>query len=164
MLRSTELRPGFAALAFGLLIAAAGCQRDSEWDLVPVEGTVSRGGQPLSGIEVVFLPETNGSGPRAAGITDESGRYRLRTDAGDGGATAGKYRVLMTDAYRGALPLAGRLAKDAEHSEEARKNLAKLKGVPRVSEGYGRASETPLRAEVRLPSPGGPQSIDFQIP
>jgi hypothetical protein len=54
----------------------------------PVEGTVTKDGRPLRGIEVVFLADPNAGtvGPRATGMTDEAGHYRLRTENGEDGA------------------------------------------------------------------------------
>src|SRR5689334_19899343 len=90
------------ALLCGLLsltAASEGCQRGSAWNLVPVEGTVTKGGHPLHGIEVVFLADSDAGteGPKVTGKTDEAGHYHLRTDNGDDGAVAGKYRVLVLD-------------------------------------------------------------------
>src|SRR5262249_8955757 len=80
-----------------LVATARGCGRRSTWSLAPVEGTVTKGGRPLQGVEVVFLPDsdTGTVGPRAVGRTDEVGRYSLRTDSGEDGAAVGNYRVLV---------------------------------------------------------------------
>src|SRR5690242_4148029 len=82
-----RLHSGRFVLLCGLLSLAAvgGCQREptgKTWNLAPVEGTITKGGSPLSNILVVFLPDTEAGtvGPRASGKTDEDGHYRLRTD------------------------------------------------------------------------------------
>src|SRR5262245_51469786 len=82
-------------LALGAL--SGGCHRSQAWNLAPVEGTVTKGGRPLQGVEVVFLADSDADtmGPRAAGRTDEAGRYRLRSDIGEDGVVVGKYRVLI---------------------------------------------------------------------
>src|SRR5690242_2884422 len=82
-----------------LAAASGGCQREPRWNLAPVEGTVTKDGHPLAGIQVIFLADADAGtvGLRARGITDEAGHYRLRTDNGDDGAVAGKYRVVMLD-------------------------------------------------------------------
>src|SRR5262245_20110563 len=82
-----------------LTTAAGGCQQRPTLDLAPVEGTVSKGGRPLANIEVVFLADadTETQGPRASGITDKAGHYRLRSHNGDDGVVVGKHRVLVVD-------------------------------------------------------------------
>lgn len=135
------------------LAAAAGCQRGPTWDLAPVEGTVTKNGRPLANLQVVFLAEPGAGpvGPRASGITDEAGRYRLRTDNGDDGTVIGKHRVMVLDlAVRGLEHAArGSQSKEAEllppEDVERLKEQRKTTKVPR---SYGRFDETPLRAEV----------------
>src|SRR5262245_56633079 len=100
-----QLRYGRVVLLCGLLIfasAAGGCRRGSGWSLIPVEGTATKNGRPLQGVEVVFLAETEADTmgpPRSAGRTDAAGHYRLRNDNGDDGVVAGKYRVLILDSH-----------------------------------------------------------------
>src|SRR5262249_41925491 len=88
------------ALWCGLLILAApagGCQRRPTWDLVPVEGTVTKDGRPLAGIEVTYWADVAAGtrGPRTSGFTDDAGHYELRTDKGGRGAAIGQYRVCL---------------------------------------------------------------------
>src|SRR5262245_1189813 len=88
-----------AMLFFGAFaVTAAGCGR-AEFTFYPVEGTVTKGGRPLHNVEVVFLadPDAGTVGPRASGITDETGHYRLRSERGDDGAVAGKHLILIRD-------------------------------------------------------------------
>jgi hypothetical protein len=159
------------ALLFGLLAlmaASEGCQRGPTWSLVPVEGTVTKEGRPLSGIEVVFVPDVDTQGPRASGLTDAAGRYRLRTDGGDDGTAAGKHRVLLLDleAVKGQM---GRTIREsqmkegapllptmAKRLEEQRKKAA---DAPRLPFSYGHLNDTPLRVEVH----SGPQVIDLEV-
>jgi hypothetical protein len=140
---------------------AGGCQRGSTWNLAPVEGTISKDGHPLPGIEVVFLPE-GASGPRSSGITDEAGHYRLRTDNGDDGAVAGQYRVVLHDVEAAAKLLFGRSRRETPKEtvkprEERLKTGAQSPRVPRL---HGNFNETPLRAEVGPES----QTLNFDVP
>jgi hypothetical protein len=136
-----------------------------------VEGTVTKGGIPLSGIEVVFLadPDAGTVGPRATGRTDEGGHYRLRTDHGEDGAVVGKHRVVIRDReatekqvrrfFRGKQRKeAARLSPEmAKRLEEELKNSA---DEPRVPSSYGRINKTPLRVEVGHE----PLTFDIKIP
>jgi hypothetical protein len=146
-----------------LTAAAGGCQRGPTWNLAPVEGTITKDGRPLQGIEVVFVPDADTVGPRASGLTDEAGHYRLRTDHGDDGAAVGSHRVCLQDTHRVPLPL-GRLPKDAANAEKVQKALKERKEAasasPRLPFSYGRPNETPLHADVRPES----QTLNFDLP
>lgn len=152
-----------AAIPYGLLALIAvggGCQRGSMWNLVAVEGTVTKGGRPLHNIEVIFFAESDAGtrGPRASGTTDEAGHYRLRTDNGDDGAVVGKHRIVLRDlnAAKGQLerPLRG------PRPPETAKRLGQQKppaAAVRVPPSYQHFTKTPLRAEV------GSQPLTFDI-
>jgi hypothetical protein len=132
-----------------------------------VEGIVTKGGRPLANVQVIFLAdvEAGTQGPRASGLTDEAGHYRLRTDAGDDGAAVGTYRVCLHDTHRVALQSFGRLRKEASNAEGIQKKVKEFNKEagspsPRVPPNYGRPNDTPLRAEVHP----GPQTRDFDVP
>ena len=69
-------------LTLGLIVAAGGCQHRPAFPYAPVEGTILKGGQPLAEVEVIFFgdPDAGTVGPRASGVTDKDGRYRLQGD------------------------------------------------------------------------------------
>ena len=138
-----------------LAVADGGCQRGPTWSLNPVEGTVTKGGRPLANIRVVFLadPDAGTQGPRASGITDETGHYELRTDTGDRGAVVGRYRICLHIPPRREAP-------------SSRANRPKDWAVkPPASEAvqlppaYSSCAETPLRVEVH----SGAQVIDLKV-
>jgi hypothetical protein len=133
-----------------------------------VEGIVTKDGIPLSGIEVVFLADSDAGtvGPRAAGRTDETGHYRLRTDEGEDGAVVGKHRVVIRDREAAEKQL-GRSIRVKQRKEAAglspeiakrlQEELKHSAAAPRVPPGYGRINKTPLRAEV------GHEPLTFNI-
>lgn len=142
---------------------AGGCDRPPEFAVV--EGTVTRGGRPAAQIEVAFYADEDTHGPRASGLTDSSGRYRLQTEAGQTGAVVGRHRVCLYDRSPSAMMAGGRpspgLAKKMPAGVAGSLPPAAGKQqAPRVPEAYNRPWETPLRAEVRP----GTQSLDFQLP
>jgi hypothetical protein len=52
--------------------------------------------KPLNGATVMFIP-TSGQSSDAGGVTDESGKYDLKSGEGQGaGALPGEYRVVVT--------------------------------------------------------------------
>ena len=64
--------------------------------LVPVSGTVSMDGKGLNGATVMFIP-TSGQSSDAGGVTDDAGKYVLKSGEGQGtGALPGEYRVVIT--------------------------------------------------------------------
>lgn len=129
------------------LLAAATCGCSPSPEIVPVEGTVTVGGRPLEKIEVVFFAQGDTRAPKIAGVTDESGRYRLVAPGGRDGTAVGQYKVCLYD-------------------ERAKVRSPKPKAAPvprepsRIPESYSRPDRTPLQAEVRP----GTAAIDFPIP
>ncbi len=169
--RSPYLLPGWRTmwnsgrilLLYGLLTLTAmagGCQRGATWDLVPVEGTVTKDSKPLAGIEVTFMPEIDAGAqgpPPAQGTTDKAGHYRLRNHNGDEGAVVGKYRVVLKRAERPMLPEISQLMPEmAKRLEKQQKSAA---NAPRLSPSYEHFGKTPLRVEVR----SGEQLIDLEV-
>ena len=73
----------------------AGCAKDEVGPLVPVKGTVTIDGQPLTTGSVVLQPDTskgNSTAHEPRGEIDGDGNYVVMT-AGRTGAPAGWYRV-----------------------------------------------------------------------
>jgi len=84
-----------AVIGLVLLVFVVGCSSSSGDlpDLATVSGTVTLGGQPLSGASVLF---ESASGQGAAGTTNESGRYELYFSGETKGAEIGVNRVRIT--------------------------------------------------------------------
>jgi len=89
-------------IAVLIIIVICGCSEGSKpYKTAPVSGVVTLDGQPLGAAHVTFMPVADPkggsqSGPEAAGDTDASGRYSLKTVFGDAGASVGKNRVMIT--------------------------------------------------------------------
>ncbi|HEY1187423.1 MAG TPA: hypothetical protein VGE74_07175 [Gemmata sp.] len=152
--------PGPAALRVlgAALLLATGCGGPTV-AFAPVEGTVTRHGRPVARAQVIFYAEAENGGPRAIGITDDAGRFRLAADDGRTGAPVGRHRVCVIDTSVMTERLAGLAKRSGPAAAKAPPSPVAGKGVPLPPE-YGRPGETPLRAEVRP----GAQTIDFQIP
>ncbi len=69
----------------------AGCGGATDLELVPAGGTVTYKGAPLPNATVSFLPE---KGTLAMAVTDDQGRFTLKTGTEDG-ASAAKYKVTV---------------------------------------------------------------------
>src|SRR5689334_3084001 len=82
----------FLVLALG---AAAGCGEKSKY--VPVSGVVRLNGKPYPNAMVYFQPvgskEDPNPGRGSTGVTDENGRFVLKTDDGHPGAVAGTHQL-----------------------------------------------------------------------
>ncbi len=78
-----------------LMLSIAGCSGSSGDvpDLATVSGTVTMGGEPLSGASVEF---ESASGQVASGTTDASGRYELAYSGDAKGAEVGENTVRIT--------------------------------------------------------------------
>jgi len=79
-----------ALLAAAVLGATSGC---GGGDYGSVSGTVTLDGQPLSGAQVMFMPD-EGGGP-SFGETDTSGKYVLTHNSGSRGAVIGAHSVAI---------------------------------------------------------------------
>jgi hypothetical protein len=84
-------QPLVAVFAIALLLS--GC---AEHDLAPVSGVVKLNGAPLVRGVVNFQPiggQTDNPGPGSTGITDDQGRFQLKTPDGELGAVVGEHKV-----------------------------------------------------------------------
>lgn len=87
---------GLCFLALGL----TGCGNDPKY--VAVSGVVKVNGKPYKNAVVTFQPmgskENINPGRGSSGITDDQGRFTLKTDGGQNGAVVGTHLVrIMTD-------------------------------------------------------------------
>ncbi len=85
-----SFRASFLPLATFVLAGVAGCGGGG--DLVPVSGTLTYKGKPVTNAYVDFFPEP---GRPSWGQTDEQGRFTLHYDKDHDGAVAGKHRVAV---------------------------------------------------------------------
>jgi hypothetical protein len=136
-------------IVFAMVFAS--CGRDPRLpELVPVSGTVTLGGRPLSGALVRFLPVGETRGSAAGGRTDAEGKYRLYSNRAEEGTAVGEYRVTI-EMVPGGDPAADRT------------ELVIPSDIPRAPQGlpplYGSPAKTPLKATV----PEGGGVIDFAL-
>ena len=91
------------ACALMVVSSLGGCNNAPE--CVPVTGTITVNGNPLSDAVVVFQPD---SAPASRGTTDQSGRFELTYATGTKGARLGRHDVLIFhgDHEFAATPLA----------------------------------------------------------
>lgn len=123
-----------------LLLAVAGCGGSSV-KLTPAGGVVKIDGRPAGGIMVQFLPDTTrgGSGPTSFGVTDDEGKFQLRTYDDQEGAVPGPHLVVLMDTLE-ERPAQGTVAKKP----------------PRLSSRFSIAKPGQLAVEVKE----GGQPID----
>lgn len=86
---------GTVALVAGIVLLA-GCSQEND-KFAPVRGTVTVKGKPQPNLIVSFLPIREGeeAGIASSGLTDEQGRFILKTTGEDGieGAMIGSHQV-----------------------------------------------------------------------
>ena len=89
-----------------VVAVSAGCGAPTvNYSMIPVEGTITFEGEPLSNAEVMF---DSPDGPRGFGVSDESGRFSVMTRQFGAGLPAGKYRVLVTSSEKTRIRGAGK--------------------------------------------------------
>jgi len=138
---SNNRRPekvGLFLLVLGWAALIPACQQGPSFDFAEVEGAITKDGQPLDGVAVYFKPDGETRGPQSMGVTDEAGRYHLRTYKGDAGAAIGRHRICLLDVKE-------------KYSSSARS---------RIPSKYGNAAKTPLSDVEVKPSK---QVLDFDV-
>lgn len=90
-MRQTSLQ--FLTTGFLSAVFALGCGGGKGPELATVTGTVLMNGDPVPGVNVIFIPEEGGS--PSYGGTDPKGVYRLFFNQSRAGAELGLHRVLI---------------------------------------------------------------------
>ena len=118
-------------------------------ELGQVTGTVTLDGKPLSGIAVVFQPD---SGRPARGVTDAEGKYELTYIRQTKGTKVGPNRVEIAPSEDGE-------AEEAENEGEESQPVAQRPklGKPTIPARYNVRSE--LKADVKA----GKNTFDFKL-
>jgi hypothetical protein len=104
--------------------------------VVAVTGTVTRGGRPVEGLVVNFLPE---HGRASWGLAGPGGQYRLHYERGRDGAVTGRHTVWVE-------------VRPANAKEDAERRGGGLRPHPEMKailEKYGSPLTSPLKVEVR---------------
>ena len=142
-------------------LAAIGCDGGK---YSAVSGIVTVDGQPIANVRVVFAPEAVGDnhspGPWSKGVSDESGRFTLRTRHGDPGAVVGPHKVGFewNDIDFDELSTLRQEVKSSKNPEAVKTKIAelkqKIKSRPKINETVSLDFEVPQ---------GGTTSADFEI-
>ena len=77
------------------VVCAAGCGSGSALDTIPVRGSVTFEGKPLTVGEVRYVPTDKKNGRVARGVIQPDGTFELTTLESDDGALAGDYRIVV---------------------------------------------------------------------
>ncbi len=139
------------SIALGMLIILQlGCTTSDQPDLGQVTGTITLEGMPLTGVAVVFQPE---SGRPARGMTDAEGRYDLTYIRQTKGTKIGPNRVEIAPSEEGEG------SSDVETGDGEPQPVTRLSksGKPLVPARYNVQSE--LKADVQP----GDNTFDFQL-
>ena len=118
-------------------------------ELGQVTGTITLDGKPLSGVAVVFQPE---SGRPARGMTDAEGKYELTYIRQTKGTKVGPNRVEIAPSEDGEIE------ESADSDEENKSAPARSKsGKPAIPARYNVQSE--LKVDVKP----GENTFDFKL-
>lgn len=116
-----------------------GCSQSDQPELGKVTGTITLDGKPLSGVAVVYQPE---SGRPARGMTDAEGKYELTYIRQTKGTKVGPNRVEIAPSEDGE-------AEEAESADEESQSVTKrsTSRKPTIPARYNVRSE--LKADVK---------------
>lgn len=151
----------FLALAVSLS-AAAGCSGGSNLPTVPASGVVTYKGQGVAGAMVTFV-NNDTAGKPAAGVTDEQGRFQLKTFVAGttqaNGALPGEYKVTVVKTRPVEGPNAEAMNEPSTGSPASvmEANTELKSDIPAK---YGTAATTDLPATVK---PSGGNSFNFDL-
>jgi hypothetical protein len=148
-----SINPTIALRIASVALLTSGCADNPSTNQVPVfpvTGTITLNGAPLASASVVFEP--HGPGLGAAGFTDSSGQFVLRTYQPSDGAPAGDFVVIvqktvMTSVASAPLP---EFKSTQEIEDWKLKNNIIGRPLARsiIPEVYTSAVSSPLRAVV----------------
>lgn len=128
------------------IVTLVGCG-NAPPEIVPISGSVTLGGKPLSKAEVQFLPLAEGLDGSyiATGVTDEEGKFSLslRGDKG-AGCVACSCKVMIKEA---PMPEEVRAAYNTKRHGMYLKYQSSLKNRP-IPEKYTSLRQTPLKYDV----------------
>ncbi len=144
------------AIALAVLVAVAGCQPGSDFNLAEVSGTVTMNGEPMPNVHVIFYPkataENPDSGPYSEGTTDAAGKFSMTTRYGNPGSVIGPNRVEFeyadideemlnaAEEEQEAAEASG-IEADAATISASKEMQQKLKNRPNIPAKYGSDSE-----------------------
>lgn len=99
------------------LAALVGCGRPPGPIVAPVEGVITKQGQPLPGASVTFYPA---GGRPSVGQSDREGRYSLRFTKDRNGAMVGDHQVTIS---YGGRPEPGAISETGEKGARGRRGV-----------------------------------------
>jgi len=148
MARLSRRFPATSLLVAGLLVVV-GCEGGPQF--AEVEGAVTQGGKPLPNVRVEFWPESNG--PKSSGVTDDGGRYVLKSEDGKRvGAMVGSHKVVLKDLVQYGEKFLGRKAENVKDLSGGKK--------PRFGAEYSDAARTQVKKSVAA---GEKNKIDIEV-
>ena len=137
-------------------VSLVGCGAGDPFALAPVSGTVTIDGLPAANVVVTFTPAANDStaivGPFSSAVTDDQGKFTLKSKQGSLGAVVGQHSVSCQHRnynpeaesnLRSQIQSARGSGKDAnKRISELKKALEEAKTQKMIPERYSKISLT----------------------
>lgn len=155
---SNKLR--VSSFAWGLLVVIASGCGGKGITIVPVTGTVTWNGNPVSRADVGFMREAVGGkepAPPATAVTGEDGGFRLMTNGHDG-AVPGKYKVTIQKSSKADMNIPRPLP-EGFHTDIQYMMAHNLVPYALLPPQYAGSDKTPLTLEVSA----DPEKNKFEI-
>lgn len=152
----------YSLLCLICLICAAGCGQSG---LAPVSGVVTVNGKPMKNVRVVYAPMSTGEssivGPPSLGVTDDEGRYTLKTRNGDYGAVVGRHSVTFNYDDLEHLEDLNAWYSNPDSPEDKAEAKSRIDNVKKEIARRGAISKS-SKQTVTI-SAGGQKNADFEI-
>jgi len=85
----------FASAAAALLLLLAGCGGGNQLEMVPLRGTVTYNGEPMTRGIVTYLPVAGSTGRTANGPIQADGTFVMTTQTRGDGVVRGSYKIVV---------------------------------------------------------------------
>lgn len=127
----------------------------------PVTGTVTKGGKPVSGAQIVFVSVEQG-GQSAFATTDAEGKYQLMTFEPNDGALPGTY-VIKVSKYEGGVVPTSTETRNLTPEEEAKLYNPDEKAPPPPKNALPEKYASEVTSGLKHTVSSSPSTFDIEI-
>lgn len=148
----------FSIALLGFVGCSAGSSNPKTY---PVTGTVTKGGKPVSGAQIVFVSVEQG-GQSAFATTDGEGKYQLMTFEPNDGAIPGTYVIKVSKYESGVAPTTTE-TRNLTPEEESKLYNPDEKAPPPPKNELPQKYASEVTSGLKHTVPSSPSTFDIEI-